>query len=366
MLHIPEKGIKMKILLKRLFVALVISVYLFSSTSCNQPQRYEAEFEVMGTYLAVTIDGETQSDAAAASRAVNDEMQRINSLMSTWQADTPLSILNRMASEGWTEADGEIISVLQEAMQYSRLTDGGFDVTAGPLIRLWGFLKRSEQRPPTDEEIQDAMAKIGWQNVEIDNERSMIRFTVPGMEVDFGAIAKGYAVDRALGILRESDIETALVSLGGNVGVIGLPAGRESWGVAVRDPRHADALLGTLSLDTNFDGWGVASSGQYERFFEYEGRRYGHIIDPRTGYPVEGVLGTTVVAASAMQADALSTCLFVVGEERGISLLTDEPGAFGMIMLSDGEGSMRIRISKELVEYFTLFEGVEGVKVEEF
>ena len=328
-------------------------------------ERHERSALAMGTVLEVTIEGLTRSEAEAAADAVFAEVERLEALMSVWDTDSALSRLNREAARDWAIADPEIFTLLQTSLVYSRLTGGAFDVTAGPLVRLWGFIAREVRVPPPREEIEAAMAKTGFERIELDLERRSIRLPVEGMEIDFGGVAKGYAVDRAILVLRERGVERALVNLGGNVRGLGSPAARDRWTVAVRDPRTSGErprLIGYIELGEG----GVASSGQYERFFEHEGRRYGHIIDPRTGRPAEGVLGTTIVAPDALTADILSTAVFVLGPERGPEFIDAQEGIEGIVVLPRGDGGVIIRISEGLRPHFRLEASVTDADVEYF
>lgn len=344
-------------------IYFVFTALILLCSGCQQASRFETTVEMMGTELAITIIG--REDAQEQTGLVITEMQRINQLMSLWIKDSPLSQLNRTANEGWTETDAEIIDLLREAITYSVLTNGAFDVTAGPLIRLWGFFARENQRRPDRAEIEANKLRIGYKNIEIDANGKRIRFNQSGMEIDFGGIAKGYAIDQSLAILKKNNVENALVNLGGNIGFVGTPRQRDFWTVAVRDPRKSSGLLGYLKLGRNFETWGVASSGQYERYFEYEGKRYGHIIDPRTGWPVEGVLGTTVIADSALKADILSTSTYIIGPEAAQDLLINE-SALGLLILSGDNDKMIIRISSELAERFELLPSIENTSIETF
>lgn len=309
---------------------------------------------IMGTDLTLLIEGSDSARIKSAAQAVQAEVERLNNLFSTWIDTSALAMLNRKAGEGWTEAAPEILSVLRVALEYSAASHGAFDITAGPLVRLWGFFARVERRPPNPEDIARTLTRIGSEKLDIDFANGRIRFDIPGMEIDLGAIAKGYAVDRARDVLRSKGIGAALVNLGGNISFFGLPKGRDSWSIAVRDPRSREGLLGTLNLGNNFAYRGIASSGQYERFFEYEGRRYGHIIDPRSGYPVEGILGTTIIAPDATRADALSTTTFVLGPDHAVEFVRELEDVLAIIVLVSDDGSIHMRISHALRPYFEL------------
>jgi thiamine biosynthesis lipoprotein len=304
-------------------------------------------------------------EGQAAAEAAIAEVERLNALMSTWIDDSPLSQLNREAGEGWVETDAEIYRLLELSGQYSERTGGAFDVTAGPLGRLWGFFGKQGESPPSQEEIDDTLRIVGYRRLRLDPERKAVRFRRTGMEIDFGGIAKGYAVDRAVFELKKLGVGSALVNLGGNISAIGLPEGRSSWSIAVRDPRSKIALIGTLQIDGREESWGIASSGQYERYYEFEGVRYGHIMDPRTGWPVQGMLGVTIFANRAMRADILSTCVYVLGPVGGRRLIVEEQ-VDGLIILPGDDGGVKIHISKGLADSFQLLDTVTDADIEVF
>ena len=351
--------------LKARFSTLLIIAVIFSFSACQQVERHNYSYQVMGTEMIVTVEAADTEAGKAAADKVNDEMQRLNSLLSTWDPKSPMSQINKKARAGWAEVDPEIYALLQESVTYAELTAGRYDITAGPLVRLWGFFAREERKPPEAEKIREAQANIGIDKVEFNDAISAIRFLAPEMEIDLGGIAKGYAVDKAIEFLEEADISAGLINLGGNIRFIGLPRGQRSWGIAIRDPRKKAGIVGVLALEQEFAGWGIASSGQYERFFIYEGKRYGHIIDPTIGYPVENVLGTTIVASDATRADALSTSAFLMGEGAAEAMIKAQKKVFGLVLLQRGESGLTIKISKELAGKFTLT-AEDDVVVEEF
>jgi thiamine biosynthesis lipoprotein len=348
---------------KGIFSAVLASltVYLILTAGCS-PAKTERYTAVMGTILTVTIYDMPQDRADAAIEAVFQEMNRLNTLMSLWDDKSSLSRLNRAASSDWAVADPEIYALLKDSLRYSRLTDGAFDVTAGPLVRLWGFLRRNHRRLPTSDELAEATARCGYLKVETDDSRKAVRFSADSMEIDFGGIAKGYAVDSAVKLLRERGVTSALVNLGGNSLSIGTPPGRPAWRLAVRDPRSAEGTIGVLELKES----GVAGSGQYENYFEVDGKRYGHIIDPRTGYPVEGVLGTTIVAPDAITADILSTAVFVLGPDKGPAFTKSQKGIRGIVILPRADGGLLIKISAALKPSFQLDASVTDAAIEAF
>jgi FAD:protein FMN transferase len=254
-------------------------------------------------------------------------------LMSLYRPDSELVALNEGAGEGHQPVSAPTFEVLRAASHYASLSDGAFDITVKPLIDLWGFYRVEQAALPPQEKIEAVINLIGNAHMALD---------VPAQQVildsetalDLGGIAKGYAVDRALAVLRARGAPAALVNLGGTIGVFGqAPEGRP-WMVGIKHPRE-DRLIGRVRLMSG----AVATSGDYDRYFEAEGKRYSHMLDPRTGWPVEGVYALTVVAPNATAADALSTAAFVLGPERGMTLLNQCAGVEGLIIVPSGQGA---------------------------
>lgn len=279
----------------------------------NRQVRYH-----MGTLWTVEARGQ---EPAAAVEAAFAEIGRLDRLLSTYRADSELSQVNRGAAQSWVQVSEETRSLVARALEVARKSEGAFDPTVGPLVKLWGF-KHLDYRFPSEPELRDARRRVGYQGVQVEAARG-IRFERAGMELDLGAIAKGYAIDRAISVLRDRGMTSIRVDAGGNQGVWGPPLQGERWVFGVRHPRLDGALLGA----TAGAGGSVSTSGDAERGFWKDGVRYGHVIDPRTGRPVQGVLSVTVWARDAETADALSTALYVMGAERGMRHLAAYPGA---------------------------------------
>jgi thiamine biosynthesis lipoprotein len=200
------------------------------------------------------------------------------------------------------------------ALEYARASGGALDVTVGPVVDVWGFYRPRGALPPTAA-IDSARALVGWRRVRFDPGARTVLLPRRGMRLDFGAIAKGYAVDLAVAALRRAGVERGTVDLGGNLRSFGASEGG-AWRVGLRDPRDPEEMIAVLRLDSG----AVATSGDYERYFVHEGVRYSHIIDPRTGWPARGVAGVSVVAPTGIASDALSTALFVLGPGRGCAV----------------------------------------------
>lgn len=328
-------------------LAFALAAILIISAACAPRAPYTKETFVMGTKAWVTIAGLSGRDAERAAQAAFREMYRIESVMSTWRPSSEISRLNDEANGAPFTVSRELYALIDSSLFYSRATSGAFDVTVRPLVRLWGF-QGGEQKLPSDEDIASALSRVGYGAVTLDSAASTVALP-EGMEIDLAGIAKGYAVDRCVAVLAELGVRNALVNIGGNIHAMGAPPGKKGWSVGVRDPKGGLETVGTLILRDE----AVATSGNYENFVEIDGKRYGHIIDPRTGRPVSHVLSVTVVAPTGLASDALSTGLFVLGPESGaetiarlknVRALYALPGDAGIVYkeIGDFKGTLTI------------------------
>jgi thiamine biosynthesis lipoprotein ApbE len=291
----------------------------------------------MGTTFTITIDG--FADARQAAQAAFEEIRRIDRLLSTYKDDSEISEVNRRAATEPVPVGKDFWVVAMASRSYHELSEGCFDPTVHPLMQAWGFRKR-EGRLPASGELEKIMPLVDFGSVSLDDSSRTISFRQEGMALDFGGIAKGYAVDRAIEILKGLGVARAIVDAGGNFYGLGTPVAKEKWEAGIRHPFRRDEIIARLPISDV----GAATSGNYERFFEIDGVKYCHIMDPRTGWPVPEMLSATIIADTAMAADALSTSVFVLGEEKGMELIERLPGVEGMLIVQDTDTANGFRI----------------------
>ncbi len=274
----------------------------------------------MGTVFTVVAYGRDRDFLGEVVEQVFQEVDRLDAQMSNYKPESELSAINREAARHPVLVEPKLFRLIQDSVQYSRETDGAFDITVGPLMKHWGFF-RGQGRLPSQAEITEVLKRIGYQHLKLDIAARTIRFDESGIELDLGGIAKGYAVDQAVEILRSNDIASALVSSGtSSIYALGAPPGERGWHVTVRDPFHAAKPADRLLLRN----YSLSTSGCYEKFFEIAGKTYCHIMNPRTGWPVKNMLSTTVLAPTTTESDALSK-LFVLGVEGSRQVLATQP-----------------------------------------
>jgi len=275
-----------------------------------EPLRIESSLDAMGTTFTVVAYGESRVQLETAVDLAFEEVRRINELISNYLPRSEWSQVNREAANRAVRVSPELFDFLKTCLEYSRQSGGTFDITVGPLVRVWGFYKGTG-RLPHRAEIRGALARVGYQKVLLDEANQSVRFTRTGVEIDPGGIGKGYAVDRVVEILKERSIRSALISAGGSsIYGLGAPPGEAGWPVKIRHPRTpkqtvADLVLRDLSMST---------SGTSEKFFVAGGKIYSHVFDPRTGYPAQGVLSVSVTAPRTIDSEAWTKPYFIQGK----------------------------------------------------
>ena len=281
--------------------------------------------EAMACRFQVTLPATEPRGIAGASFAL-DEIDRLEAQLTVYRDDSELSEINRNAAEVPVTVERGLFELLSLCAQLHWETEGAFDITAGPLIRCWGFFSR-QGRIPDSAELESARRWVGMSEVSLEAENHSVRFARAGVEINLGSIGKGFALDRAPAKLREHGLRTALLS-GGRSSVVALGGELGGWLVGVRHPHKAGGRIATIRLKNA----AMATSGSGEQYFVAGGRRYGHILDPRSGVPARGVAGATVVASSGAIADALATAFFVGGAELAKRYCRDHPEVLAFLV----------------------------------
>ena len=283
----------------------------------------------MGTAIRVELWSESRENGEAAIRAVMAEMHRIDQSMSPFRPESDLSRINREAAVADVPVSEELFHLLACANEFSRLSDGAFDITFASAGHLYDY--RQAVRPD-DEALARAREAVGWERLQLDARRRTVRFERAGMRIDLGGFAKGHAVEMGAAILRRHGIAHAIVSAGGDSRVIGDRRGRP-WTIGIRHPRRADEVVAMLPLEDV----AISTSGDYERYFEVDGERCHHLIDPRTGKSPSGVQSVTVIAADGLTTEAMSKTVFVLGVEQGMRLVESLGGVDAVVVDACGQ-----------------------------
>jgi len=275
----------------------------------GEPLRIESTIDAMGSTYTIVAYGEDRLRLESAVEESFEEVRRLDNLLSNYKPTSEWSRVNRDAAAGPVSVSLELFGLLERCQRYSRISEGAFDITVGPLVKLWGFYKGSG-RLPHRAEIRTVMARIGYGKVQLDGRNRTVRFLKEGVELDPGGIGKGYAVDRIVEILKNNGIKAALVSAAGStIYGLGAPPSQDGWRVKLRHPVKENEYVGEVTLKD----LSMSTSGTSEKFFRAAGKIYSHIFDPRTGFPAQGMLSVSVTAPKALDSEAWAKPVFVNG-----------------------------------------------------
>lgn len=297
--------------------------------------------KLMGSRFVFTAVHGNADSALAAINAGITEVARVEALISTWQPGSEASAVNRAAGIAPVQLSEETFGLIRRCLRVAELTGGAFDPTFAAYDGLWRFDGRMSA-PPSDSAIQQRLPLAGWQKVQCDTARHTVFLPLYGMKLGFGAIGKGYAAERAKAVMVQAGIRSGIVNAGGDLLCWGddPEVAGGGWNIAIANPRQREKAMAWVRVKNQ----AIVTSGNYEKFFDWQGRRYAHILDPRTGHPAEGVLSTTVICPNAELADALATALFVLGPTDGLALIGQLNGVEGIVITALEE----IKISDNL------------------
>ena len=301
-----------------------------------QPVMYQEARRLMWTKFEIVAYGADRARLAEAAEAACEEIDRLDRQLSNYSETSDLTYINRNAGRAAVTVDKEVFDLLARSLAYSRASAGAFDITVGPLMKAWGFFKGQGRRPEPGE-LQAVMTRVGYERVKLDERARTIRFASEGVELDLGGIAKGYAVDKAAEILRQSGVTSALITSGtSSICAIGAPPNQAAWRVEVSDPLNRSRQVTSLELKDQ----SVSTSGCNEKVFELDGKKYCHIMDPRTGQPIEEVVSATVITRLGVDAEAFSKIVMVLGVEKAKEVLRRRPDVRAILFHRLPDGSL--------------------------
>lgn len=300
--------------------------------------------QLMGCNFEITVVASSKEKANNSINLAVSEITRIEKLISSWDPNSQTSLINRNAGVQPVQVDVELIELIERSVAISELTDGAFDISFASIDKVWKF-DGSMKEMPSKEIIHSSVALIDFENIIIDKKNSSVFLPQKGMKIGFGGIGKGYAADKAKALLQENGIEAGIINASGDMNTWGTQPNGQKWKVAITNPLNKEKSFGLLPIEKG----AVVTSGNYEKFVVFNGIRYTHIIDPRTGYPSSGILSVTVFAPKAELADALATAIFVMGIETGLNRVNQLPGIECIIIDEQGgiHQSENIKITHE-------------------
>lgn len=306
---------------------LILGLLLFAALPASAEWHSRAE-AIMGTEVRVELWHEDATSARAAIGAVMDEMHRIDALMSPFKPNSELSRINREAAQKPITISQEMFDLISRSLEFSKLSGGAFDITFSSVGYLYDY---REHIKPSDAEIAKALPGVNYRHLQLDRKRRTIHFARSGVRIDLGGIAKGYAVDNCIALLKKRGITNAIVTAGGDSRLLGDRRGRP-WNVGIRDPRRRDDVVMVLPLMDV----AISTSGDYERYFEADGVRHHHIINPKTGKSASGVRSVTVIGPDGVTTEGLTKSVFVRGPEAGMRLIETIPNVDAIVIDATG------------------------------
>ncbi len=316
------------------------------SKAAAETERYLVQLSraAMACQFAIFLNAGQYDGGTEAALAALDLVEQLEAQLTVYRDTSEVMAINRRAAQEAVVVESGLYALLSLAADVSLATGGAFDITAGPLVKAWGFYKRAGTIPPP-EELQQALAATGSRHLVFDDRTCSVRFARPDVEVNLGAIGKGYALDRAGALLASAGVHDVLLH-GGQSSVLasgshaGLDAG--GWLVGIANPLRPEQRLAEVVLRDR----ALATSGASHQFFRSQGKRYGHILDPRTGWPAEGVFSSTVIAPTAAEADALSTAFYILGVDGAAAYCREHP-EIGMVLLHPGKGASSVEMTSQ-------------------
>lgn len=304
------------------FVCWVVIFVFFHTPSlvANPDILLKKRANLMGSVFEISLVGTDSASLEYQIQLVIDEIERIENLISEWRPNTQISEVNRNAGIRPVKVDREVFELTRRAISYSIMSDGAFDISVAALDKIWRFDGNMDALP-SDAAVQNSVTKVGFEKIELDSIASTIFLKQSGMKIGFGSIGKAYAADRGRHILQEMGVKGGLINASGDIALWGKPPEKKSWSIGISDPEKPYKITRKLRMKEG----AVATSGNYQKYVMFNGVRYSHIMDPRTGYPATELASVTVIGPMAEFANALSTSVMVLGVKKGLKLMERYP-----------------------------------------
>jgi thiamine biosynthesis lipoprotein len=309
--------------------------YLFlilSSSSMFAQVERSRLVTLMGSKFEITL---VDKDSLSAEKNIDksiDEIRRIENLISEWKPETQISEVNRNAGIKPVKVDAEVFALTEKGIYFSKLTDGAFDISIVAMDRIWKF-DDSMNELPSEESIKNSVKNVGYQNIILDKTNSTIFLKNKGMKIGFGSIGKGYAADKTRELMKNSGVKAGIINASGDISAWGNQPDGKPWAIGINNPFKDDKMAAVLYLKEN----AVTTSGSYEKYAEIQGKRYSHIMNPKTGYPSTGLTSVTVVGPNATMANGFSTSLMVLGKKEGLKLIKKFPEYQYLLITDSGK-----------------------------
>ncbi len=327
------KGIEYKF--RNLFLLFALCSLLFALTFSCSPGKDKLYKEIrtsMYTVVEITVSSDSEEKAKTAVDRAFNELDRLAKLLNFYSEESEVSMINRHAGDKPVKVSSETLEIIEKALYVSENTEGAFDITVGPVVRLWDFKNKVI---PDEKTIKEKLKIVGYKNIIVDRQKSTVFLKKRGMQMDLGGIIKGYAADKAVEVLKKNGIKSGIVAVAGDIKVFGKRPDGGLWNVGIQNPRQKsdkDEIIAAIGLS----GMAISTSGDYQKFFIKDGKRYHHLLNPKTGYPVYDCQSVTVITKDAVFTDAFATGIFILGPEKGLDVMK-KLGFDGVIVDKDGK-----------------------------
>jgi thiamine biosynthesis lipoprotein len=316
-------------------IKLVFIVFICLVSELQAQQIHKRSLGLMGSNFDITVVANDKTEADAYIDMAVNEIYRIEQLISSWKPTSQTSEINRNAGLNPVKVDKELFDLIKRSKAISELTDGAFDISFAAIDKIWTF-NGQDSELPDEKTLKASVQHIGHEKIILDDEQQSVFLKEKGMKIGFGAIGKGYAADKAKSLLQSKGVSAGIINASGDMNAWGTQPDGSAWKVAITNPMDKSTNYGLFDLNRE----AVVTSGNYEKFTMVDGKRYAHIIDPRTGMPTQGILSVTIFAPKAELADALATSVFVMGDEVGLNLINQLPDIEAIIVKDDGKLSI--------------------------
>lgn len=327
-----------------IFISLILMIFIVGCSTKDVDEPISRTEIIMGTTVGVTL---YENGSEEVLDKVFKRVQEIENLVSINKEETEIDKLNENAGISPVKLSDSSFEIIEKALYYSKLSSGGYDLTVGPLVKLWS-IGLPEAKVPSQEEIEEIIKNIDYTKVELNKNTKEVFLSEKGMLLDLGSIAKGYAADEIVKILKEENINSAIIDLGGNIYALGFKEGNKNWKIGIQNPfDNRGKIVGSLEVSNKT----VVTSGVYERYIEQDGQTYHHILNPETGYPYEtDIAGVSIIADKSIDGDALSTLVFTKGLEKGLELVENIDGVDAIFITNNKE----VYVTKDLKDNFKI------------
>jgi len=322
--------------LNKLIIRITI-LLVFIIQNLKGQQIFTKNIMLMGSDFEITIVDNDQANAENMINIAIEEISRIEKLISSWDKNSQTSLINLNAGVKPVKIDLELFELISRSVKVSNLSQGAFDISYASMDKVWYFDRKMTEFPSI-EKIKKSVSKIGYKNIVLNKEDTTVFLKLKGMKIGFGAIGKGYAADRAKDILIKNNVKSGIINASGDLTAWGLKPSGKDWMVAIVNPINKDKVFSWLTIKNK----SIVTSGNYEKFINLDGKKYSHIIDPRTGYPTEGILSVTIITDKAELADALATSVFVLGVDIGLNMINQLNGV-DCIIIDDNNKIIKSR-----------------------